>query len=133
MRRCLLVFLLLLAACSTAPAYTTKSGDTPGAIAQQLYGDFSYWKAMMWYNGLGQNPYTLPVGATINTPDKPTLDKVKAILAQNQPASATSQAIAALGGQASSVPTAAPNPGRGGAQTFYYALWSLKKPKLPSR
>ena len=67
----------------TGPAlaadYTMRSGDTLYDLAQQRYGDSSYWRALKWFNGI-QNVYAIPVGTPINFPDKASLDKINQIL-----------------------------------------------------
>ena len=123
---------LALASAAFAADYVMQSGDTLYDLAKSHYGDPNLWTALKWYNGLG-NEYKIPVGTPINFPDKAKLDQVNQILQQNPSASARAQAISALGGQNNVVPQATPNAGLGGKKVFYYGLWSLKKPGVPSR
>lgn len=67
---------MILASGLHAQAYTMKPGDTLYALAQEKYGDPSYWRELKSYNGIG-NVYTIPVGTEINFPDKGTLDQVR--------------------------------------------------------
>ena len=124
-----LLLLLVTFSVALAADYTIQSGDTLWTLAQNHYGDASYWKALKFYNGIG-NVYTIPNGTPINFPPKASLDQVNRILNDPSltPAQKNSQ-VAALGGSSSSAAT--PNAGLG-KPINYNALEALGLRKVPS-
>lgn len=79
------VVFFILCACLLAAAapgalvaqpYSMKDGDTLYALAQEHYGDPSYWRELKRYNGIS-NVYAIPVGTEITFPDKASLDQIR--------------------------------------------------------
>ena len=98
------VLVLFLACVSVAVAYQIQQGETLGGLSQRWYGTPTYWEALKWYSGIG-NERTIPVGTNILQADRATIERVKQILASTTNPAERSQQIAGLGGTATPAPT----------------------------